>query len=95
MTISLQAQPFCKKENLFGETVFLEVSPRNDNAATNCLYSVVKGNDIIEIYSDKLVWLEAGKSFTKQWVNCNSQAINVPQNKTNYYFTGGNKSGKQ
>jgi gliding motility-associated-like protein len=95
MTISLQAQPFCKKENLFGETVFLEGSPRNDNAATNCLYSVVKGNDIIEIYSDKLVWFEGGKSFTKQWVNCNSQAVNVPQNKTNYYFTGGNKSGKQ
>jgi len=95
MTISLQAQSFCKKENLFGETVFLEGSPRNDNAATNCLYSVVKGNDIIEIYSDKLVWFEAGKSFKKQWVNCNSQAVNVPQNKTNYYFTGGNKSGKQ
>ncbi len=92
---SLEAQSFCQKENLFGETVFLEGSPRNDNAATNCLYSVVKGNDLIEIYSDKFVWFEAGKSFTQQWVNCNSLAVNVPQKKTDYYFTGGNKSGKQ
>ncbi len=92
---SLHAQPFTLTENLFGETVFLEGSPRNDNAATNCLYSVVKGNDLIEIYPNKFVWFEAGKSFTQQWIDCNSRAVNVPQKKTDYYFTGGNKSGKQ
>lgn len=92
---SLHAQPFTLTENLFGETVFLVGSPRNDNAATNCLYSLVKGNDLIEIYPDKFVWFEAGKSFTQQWIDCNSRAVNVPQKKTDYYFTGGNKSGKQ
>lgn len=95
ITISLQAQPFLKKDNLFGETVFLEGSPRNEDAASTCLYSVVKDNDIIEIHSNKLVWLTAGKSFTKQWLNTSNKAINVPQNKTSYYFTGGNKRGKQ
>ncbi len=91
----VSAQPFTKKGNLFGETVFLEGSPRNDNDATLCLYSISKGNDLIEIYADKLRWFEGEKSFTKSWVNSNKQLVIIPQNKTNYYFTGGNKSGPQ
>jgi gliding motility-associated-like protein len=91
----VSAQPFTKKGDLFGETVFLEGSPRNENDATLCLYSISKGNDLIEIYADKLRWFEGGRSFTKSWVNSNKQPQIIPQNKTTYYFTGGNKSGPE
>jgi len=95
ITTLVSAQPFTKKGDLFGETVFLEGSPRNENDATLCLYSISKGNDLIEIYTDKLRWFEGGRSFTKSWVNSNKKPQIIPQNKTNYYFTGGNKSGPQ